>query len=284
MQEQDASMDPTTTTANNNMESEIKQEVKNESGQDSAVAELEKMRVALSDMEEFAQKNPRIFMDDPKFAKDFHELKGGIVSSVEKHNKHVQMLCDTKKLSKARRDAVFDLLGASATECNELQNIMVDFVGANEKAFAEAEQRYQAAEEENIALKRKIEEETLNLNQKRPRNQYNSPGGNTTPIYTPKVSWTPTQLQKTAPQEQKSKSLNEQYNLIQTGKVHYAEPLGNESINKAITQRANPYEQSRSYQTSASIYGFAQKLDLMSNQAMDSKSGQSGSLSRPVFT
>jgi len=227
---------------------------------------LPEKREKLRRMREHFETNEISFFDlDVSTREAYFNLEKEIKNETEKHNMFVAQLCDQQKLSTAHRDTVFNLLGASSVESAPLQNLMVDFVGANVELFEQQAKRYQALEEEHINLKRQIEQEALNANNKRARTPTSSLPSTYATLPKPQ-SWSAPLAQPTTPVA--NKSLTEQFNFIQRGNCQASMPLNNEKISAALNPRTNGYQMPREYKTqSAQLYAIFQDF----TDACDSK-------------
>ena len=197
-------------------------------------------------------------------------------------------------MSPAKRDALFNILTGTDAEAMPLRELMVDFVGANAEHYKLAEERRileveqirrekEAVEQENANIKKQMEQEAINANNKRARpntsatSHYNPFTFNTTPSIKKETVVTPTKVEQPAPpqqQQQQQRSVPTTFSFLEEVKVTASMPINNDKVNSLVNHdpRETGFQKRNDYATKSSkMASFFEQYNTMCNPVNGTK-------------
>lgn len=182
---------------------------------------------------------------------------------VEDQNSFLIQLCAERNVPSSSKDLLFKILTSTEPDAAQVQQTMIDFVGANAEHAKLANERNlqltrdkELLQQENIKMKQQLEQEAVNANNKRARTTVSPFNFNTVTTTTSiKKETTPQQPQQKSYSVSASTPAPTSYTYREDLKVHSVMPFDNPKLNNLIKMDAmeSPYTKKNEYVTPSAV-------------------------------
>lgn len=214
---------------------------------------------------------------DLAFRKRYNALEEEVGQEEEEQNSFLRKICVERNIPPANADIMFKILASTDAETLPLRQTMVHFAAATTAHQKLSEERFEQEKaqlmQERDLLKKRVDEETRNVHNKRSHPMASPYNYNTVTTTTVKKETTiPQQAQplhrpSSATAAAATNAAPNSFNYLGDVTVHGTMPLNNEKINNLIkVDQSNPYERRNNYQTnSQKLWSVSQQFHQICN-------------------